>query len=120
MCSRVSKYARCCKRRPNGIRWRKRRDQFWMTAHAKIVVNCFPGMLYRPPGESLSLAQLPGAESALTNYEREFMNRMSSSEFDFVSRISASRRQPLYAAADGVRQRPYFGCALRTSRRRWT
>lgn len=59
---------------------------------------------YRPPDASQSFAQLlPGVEAvSIANFESTFRNRAYHEEFDNVSRIPQSRRQPLYTAADGL------------------
>jgi hypothetical protein len=59
---------------------------------------------YLPPDASQSFAQLlAGVETvSLANYESKFTNRVYHSQFDNVSRIPPSRRQPLYDAAEGL------------------
>lgn len=61
------------------------------------------GIPYRPPDASQSFFQLLNVETvSLTNYETTFTNLVYHSQFDNVSRIPESRRNPLYSAAEGV------------------
>jgi hypothetical protein len=83
------------------------------TNNSKIIREALKGVFgvnissadipYRPPDASQSFALLSDVESvSLANYKKAFTNRVYHSEFDNVSRIPVTRRQPLYAAADGV------------------